>query len=497
MVARRQFLAVAAAALTAGCTEKSAPATRSPAPRTPGTPTGPADWRALAEGLAGRLVRPGDRDYDAARRLYIPRFDRIRPAGIVYCAGPSDVSECVLFARRRRLPVAIRSGGHGYAGWSTGTGLVIDVSPMDKVRASNGRATVGAGTRLIDLYTELADAGVSVPAGTCPTVGIGGLALGGGLGVVARRYGLTCDVLEAVRVVTADGRVLDCDARRDADLYWACRGGGGGNFGVAVEFTFRTHPADEVRTFQLRWAWPAAEQVVRAWQEWAPRAPDEIWSSLQLTTEPGGGTPTIELTGVSLGDPDAELDKLTAAGAEPVSRSAPRRSYLDAMKVMGGCASITDCHLPGGLPGQSETGGYPRSEYTAKSHVVTRPLPAAAIATLVRRFTGGNDVAGRSVLLDALGGAVGRIKPADTAFPHRDALCTIQYIARTHDRRWLRGVHAELEPQLGGAAYVNYIDPELPDWQRAYYGGNHQRLVKVKAAYDPDGLFRFPQAIRS
>ncbi|MFC7644877.1 FAD-binding oxidoreductase [Streptosporangium lutulentum] len=139
-------------------------------------------------------------------RLFNPAFDGVRPAGVAYCANPSDVAECVNFARRMNVPLAVRSGGHSYAGWSTGTGLVVDVSRMAAVSHASGRATVGAGAKLIDVYDKLASKGVSIPAGTCATVGVSGLALGGGIGVVSRKYGLTCDVLESVQLVTADGR---------------------------------------------------------------------------------------------------------------------------------------------------------------------------------------------------------------------------------------------------------------------------------------------------
>ena len=509
---RRAFLrralgaAGAAAAGTAvtGCSEDGGPP---PARRTPPGPaaapptaTAPADWNALGRGLRGRLIRPGDAAYDEARELHIPRFDRIRPAGIAYCAGPGDVAECLAFAAARRLPVAVRCGGHGYAGWSTGTGLVIDVSPMDTVRVEgggrDGRAAVGAGTRLIGLYDRLAAEGAAVPAGTCPTVGVAGLTLGGGLGVLSRAYGLTCDALESVEVVTADGRHRVCDARRDPDLFWACRGGGGGNFGVAVGFTFRTRPATGLTTFSLRWPWSRAAAVIGGWQRWAPAAPEEIWTGLQITTEPSGGSPAIEVTGVAPGDPD--LDGLVAAvGAEPSGRDAQDRSFLEAMKAVGGCAgrSTTECHARGDLPGRRPGGRFPRTDYSGKSHVAYRPLSGAAIDTLVARFARGNGVGGRSVLMDAMGGAIARTAPGATAFPHRRALFCVQYLADGDDLGWLRTTHRAMEPHLGGAAYVNYIDPDLRDWARAYYGPNRERLTEVKARYDPGSLFRFPQAV--
>ncbi|WUH97220.1 FAD-binding oxidoreductase [Spirillospora sp. NBC_00431] len=459
-------------------------------------PTGPADWNALERGLDGTLIRPSDASYAQARRLYIPRYDRVEPAGVAYCETPRDVSECIAFATLRRMPVAVRCGGHSYAGWSTGTGLVIDVSPMDTVRRDGARAVVGAGTRLIDLYAGLAEDGVSVPAGSCPTVGVAGLTLGGGLGVTCRAYGLSCDALESVQVVTADGRVLTCDTEQNPDLFWACRGGGGGNFGVAVSFTFRTHEAGDVTPFSLRWAWPDAADVIRGWQRWAPAAPDEVWTGLRLDTRPGQATPSVEVIGVALADATRHMDALTAAtGAEPASSTAQSRPYLDAMKFLGGCAgqTVDQCHAQGTLPGRHPSGTFPRTNYAGKSHIAYRPLPDASINALLARLDKGNDVQNRSVLMDAMGGAVGRVGPGDTAFPHRKALFCVQYLAP--DSAWLRGTHAAMEPSMGGTAYVNYIDPDLKGWANAYYGPNLDRLRKTKAAHDPGRLFGFPQAV--
>ncbi len=490
---------LALAGSAAGCSGGGPPpprgAVRTPPSRRAGPPA-PADWNALGRDLQGRLVRPDDASYDAARRLYIPRFDGVRPQGVAYCAAPADVAACVRFAARHGVPVAVRCGGHGYAGWSTGPGLVVDVSPMDEVARDGDRARVGAGTRLIDLYDRLARDGVSVPAGSCPTVGVAGLTLGGGLGVTSRAYGLTCDVLQSVQVVTADGRLLDCDAGRNADLFWACRGGGGGNFGVAVSFTFRVHEVGEATPFSLRWPWSSAARVIGGWQRWAPSAPDEVWTSLHLDTDPGGAAPRVEVSGFALADAARPMEALTAAvGADPVDSGARGRPYLDAMTFMAGCggSTVEQCHGQGSLPGQRPGGRFPRTDYAGKSHVAYRPLPGPAVEALLRRFEQGNGVADRSVLMDAMGGAIGRVRPGDTAFPHRAALFCVQYLAP--DAPWLRGTHAAMEPYLGGNAYVNYIDPDLTGWARAYYGPNLARLERVKAAHDPGRLFGFPQAI--
>ncbi|MFC4011491.1 FAD-binding oxidoreductase [Nonomuraea purpurea] len=443
----------------------------------------PPNWARLRRGLAGTLVLPGDAGYDGARRLYNPAFDRVRPGGVAYCASAADVSACLAFARANGVPVTTRSGGHSYAGWSTGSGLVIDVSGMNSVAYAGGRAVIGAGAKLIDVYDRLFHHGVSIPAGSCPTVGIGGLTLGGGLGTVSRQHGLTCDVLDSVDVVTADGRLLTCDARRHAGLYWACRGGGGGNFGVAVSFTFRTHAARDLTVFSLHWPWAGAGAALREWQSWGPSTPDELWSTLHLTRSAGGLD--VQITGTYAGRPsslDRLLTPLVAKVGRPSSRYLRSVSHLDAMKIMGGCSSmsVAQCRRK------------PRTAFSAKSHLAYRPLPADGVRALVNGVRRGGR---HSVLMDAMGGAIGRVGPAETAFPHRAALFSVQYYQEGMDRSWLRGIHSDMSPYFGNHAYVNYIDAELANWRSAYYGPNAARLAEVKATYDPDRLFRLPQGV--
>lgn len=455
----------------------------------------PSDWRALGRGLDGRLVRPGDAVYDEARRLFNPAFDRVRPAGVAYCAGPADVAECVNFARRTKVPLAVRSGGHSYGGWSTGSGLVIDVSPMNRVTQSPGRATIGAGAKLVDVYDRLAVGGTSIPAGSCPTVGVSGLALGGGIGVVSRKYGLTCDAMESVQMVTADGRLLTCDADHHPDLYWASRGGGGGNLGVAVSFGFRTYRTREVTVFFLHWPWAKAVRTLRAWQAWTPTTPDEMWSTLHLSND---GGPDVQVGGLYLGgraDCERFLDRL-ADRIGPASGVFVRQtSHHHAMMIMAGCStlSVARCHRPGSLPGQTRDGRLSRDNFRGKSHLAYRPLSEAGARALVAQVARPGN---HTVLLDALGGAVARVRPDATAFPHRDALYSVQYYAhRAGAAAWTGNARAAMRPHFGDHAYVNYVDPELSGWRAAYYGPNAARLARVKAAYDPGRLFRLPQGV--
>jgi FAD/FMN-containing dehydrogenase len=476
-----------------------------------GPPTS-ADWAALARDLSGSLVRPGEADYTTAKRLFDPRFDYLSPAGVAYCAGPHDVSTCLAFAGKYGVPVAPRCGGHSYAGWSSTSGLILDVTRMAGVSVSGGSATVGAGTRLVDFYNDLAARGRAVPGGSCPTVGIAGLALGGGVGVVSRAYGLTSDNVTSMQIVTADGRVRTANASTNPDLFWACRGGGGGNFGVVTSFTFTTHPAGEIILFFLSWPWSQAASVIAGWQSWAPHAPDALWSNLHLAAAPGGSVPTIQVGGTYLGSASAasaELEKLYAAvGSDPSSPFLESTTWLHAMLVEAGCASMTvaECHLPT----QNPAGELSRASEYAKSDFFTRPLSSQGIGTLLSGVQGLQRVPGAAggvggIAFDSMGGAVNRVSPAATAYVHRDALFQAQYttgwtpgaaaagVASQH--AWQRSFWQSMRPYASGQAYQNYIDPDLSNWRQAYYGANYTRLTQVKAAYDPERIFTFPQAV--
>ncbi|WP_234431213.1 FAD-binding oxidoreductase [Streptomyces sp. NRRL F-5053] len=474
-----------------------------------------AAWQALAAGLDGLLLRPGEKEYTAARKLFNPRFDAVRPAAVAYCAGPGDVAECLAFARRHGTPVAIRSGGHSYAGWSSGRDrLVIDVQKMDDVTGSGRSATVGAGAKLIDVYAGLSGHKRTIPAGTCPTVGVSGLALGGGVGVVARAYGLTSDSVTAARVVTADGRLREVSEDADADLFWALRGAGGGNFGVVTSLEFRTHVAPSCQTFFLSWPWSRAAAVVREWQRWAPMAPEEIWAHLHLSAPAGGRPGSVRMGGLSLGarrEVENHLDRLAGRVGAPASdHSLRRHSYLDAMKTMGGVSgwTLNQAHQAGTLPGRRKRGKVARECYAARSDFYTRSLPPDGIRALLARVERLASLRGGgagTVALDALGGAVNRPRPDATAFVHRSARFLAQYLVSWPDgapagtvtahRDWLNTTHATMRPWASGFAYQNYADPALRDWRHAYYGPNAERLAKVKHAYDPDRLFSFPQAL--
>jgi FAD/FMN-containing dehydrogenase len=443
------------------------------------------------------VLTPTSAGYDRARLLYSPRFDSIRPEAIVLAETVEDVAHTIRWARRHRVHLVPRSGGHSYGGYSTTTGVLLDVSRLSRVRVSGGQAAVGAGAGLIDVYAALAAHGRMIPAGTCPSVGIAGLTLGGGHGYASRKLGLACDALVGLTIVTASGQVLRCDAHRHSDLFWACRGGGGGNFGVVTSFAFRTTPVGEVATYVLEWPWAQVREVVAAWQAFPPHAPTELSLDPNLTATET--RPHVTSAGQYLGsaaDLRRALAPLLAVGTPRVE--VVSRTFLEAALHFAGCDR----------EGVEQCKKVTRETWKAKSDYVKRPLPRAAVDVMVRALEArvADPALGRgTILLDAYGGAIARVPKAATAFVHRDALCSAQYLAfwpagdaarAAANLAWMRGFYASLRPWMSGGAYVNYIDPELRGWQRAYYGSNYARLRRVKHRYDPTGFFRFAQSVR-
>ncbi|WP_433894620.1 FAD-binding protein [Streptomyces sp. CA-111067] len=486
---------------TGSSSSPSTPSASSAPPTSAPTTTAhvPPDWTALGKTLDGTLVRPQDHDYAADRILYNTRYDNLRPAGIAYVTGADDIRGCLDFARRTGVPIAIRSGGHSYAGWSSGNGrLIIDVSKLNSVTLDGTTATVGAGAKLIDVYNTLGEKGRTVPGGSCPSVGISGLTLGGGHGVMSRSMGLTCDNLIAATLITADGATHEVSADAEPDIFWALRGAGCGNFGVVTSLRFRTHPVPDVVVGYLTWPWSRAADVIRGWQSWGPDQPDAIWSSLHLDCAPGG-SPTVAVPMLSTGSRDdlaAAADRLADAADAPAgSVSLHPHSYLDATFSYAGCSGLTaaQCHLP-------PTGGLHRETYTARSDFYDTNLPAAGIQALlsqVQRLANQSGGGAGSIALTALGGAVNRVSPTATAFSHRGSRFLAQYLASdalsTTD--WLDTTHASMRRYASGAAYQNYTDPTLTTWRTAYYGQNAPRLTTLKQTLDPSRLFTFPQAL--
>jgi len=462
------------------------------------------DWDGLRKAVSGEVLTPGDPDYDVARKPALTRFGDRRPRAVVLATTTDDVAETIRFARRFGLRTSPRSGGHCFAGLSSRGDIIIDVTPMNAVSVSNGLATVGAGTRLGELYDALDRHGCTIPAGSGPTVGIAGLTLGGGLGLLGRMYGLACDHLRSARVVLADGQVIDCaeadcDDDDHADLFWALRGAGGGQFGVVTSLVFSTVPAPTSTCFHLTWTPVHAAAVVDAWQTWAPTAPDELDAYLRLTVSGDDPSPVVNLLGVMHGT-EAEtgslLDEFVArVNASPTSEFRRRMPYRQAQDHLAGLGSID---------GDGEHPAH--DQMFSKSGYFRRYLPRDAITAVLDDLVRGcGPGQARELDFTPWGGAYNRVSADATAFAHRDELFMIEHVlvidagapgaerAAAHD--WLTRSWATLHPWGSGRVYPNFPDPDLEDWAEAYHGDNYERLVLVKRKYDPDNWFRFRQSL--
>jgi FAD/FMN-containing dehydrogenase len=435
------------------------------------------------------LLTPADPQYAD----YLPAANlrtELAPALRAVCKTENAVAVMTDWVRSNGLSFAVRCGGHSYEGFSQSTDVVIDLRGMQDITVDTtaGLVTAGAGVSLYDVYQQLANVGYAFPAGSCPTVGIAGHAFGGGHGLLARSHGLTCDNLQQVSLIDAQANTLTATASSEPDLFWACRGGGGGSFGIATEFVFRIFPLSNVLVFGVSWllSQSKAARLFSAWQSWAPNAPRTITSIMKLGPTAGSAI-SMRCIGQSVGTRTElrnELSALLNVAAPSSPLTIQKLSFLDAVN-----------HFSGGL-------NYESVYMKAKSDYVLSPLSHAAIAALLAAVSQA-PVGGLAVLCDAYGGAIADPAATDTAFPRRAGTqCCIQYFSS-----WLHSadtpshlanvanVYAAMRPYLPGAAYVNYCDLDLQNFADAYWGANLPRLSAVKKMYDPDNLFHHAQSV--
>ncbi len=454
-------------------------------------------WDELAAKLGRKLVRPGDRGYLQISRPLNLRYADIHPGGVAVCSRVSDVRTAVAWAHENGVPVAVRSGGHNYAGYSVGPGLVVNVGGMRAVSVDDARGTVTAqpGARNTTIYSALQPHGVAISAGRCPTVAIGGLVLGGGIGFSSRKLGLTCDHLIEAQIVTAEGRLLTCNERKNSDLFWALRGGGGGNFGVCTSYTFVTNPVSDVTLYDISWEWADAPAVFEAFQQVMQLAPAEFSGRLGVgrAGDPRTGgkkAPTVSVLGQYFG-PKHELVDLLA----PALRAGRIKKQLIARRTFWQAKEYFFKTTP-------------EIAYEVKSAYLDRPLNGQGVDVLLRaveRWPGSRNPDGAGAAMFASGGAINRVPADATAFVHRNSFAVLatetEWTPRDSRRTvrsglaWIEQLADELGPHTNGSAYQNFIDRAQPHWQAAYYGRNFKRLTKVKRRYDPANVFRFQQSI--
>jgi FAD/FMN-containing dehydrogenase len=441
----------------------------------------PHSWRAVDPKLkeldhlvGGPVLLPGNAAYEQARLTYNARFDK-HPLAVVRPLDAQDVRAVVRWARKHDVVVIPRSGGHSYGGYSSGSGVVVDLSHFTGVHITGSTAVIAAGTKLINVYSALSPHEATIPAGSCPTVAIGGHALGGGIGFSSRKLGTVSDNVLSMVAVTGKGELVQTGPHSHPDLYWGLRGGGGRNFAIVTSFRVRLTHVTSAAWFRLTLPWSSAPDVVRMWQQWVPAADPRLFSICSL------GNKTLQVFGQFMGT-ETQLKAVLPpwlAGA-----TTGTSAYFDLMRRWAGCLneSLPECRT------------LHRTTFAAKSDYVYTPMPKHAVETMQTWLEQGRG----SLLIDSYGGAIRR---GAGAFAHRGALCSMQYLtywsgSGAANLAWLRGFHAAMRPYVSGGAYINYIDPDLrTNYRKAYYGTHATRLVSVRKTYDPDRVFRFAQAV--
>jgi FAD/FMN-containing dehydrogenase len=450
-----------------------------------GAPVDAAAIDAFAAGLAGRAIRPGDADYDTARRIWNAAIDR-HPGLIVRCRGTADVVAAVNFARSHDLLVAVRGGGHSVAGRGLcDDGIVIDLSEMRGVVVDPDTRTVRVqgGATLGDVDRETHLHGLAVPLGVVSKTGVAGLTLGGGVGWLVRKHGLSCDNVVAFEVVTADGGVVTTSADSHPDLFWALRGGGG-NFGVVTCFTFRAYPVSTVLGGLLVHPRERAGDLLRFQRDFIATAPEELTVYCALVTTPDG-MPAVVAVACWNGEP-----------AEGERALAPLRAFgpplLDAIQPMPfpEMQKVLDMAFPDG------TRNYWKASFVPRLSDEVIDLVVDAGSRMASPLS--------ALLVEYYGGAPGRVGAAESAFAQRGAEYNIGVTAQWTDpaenaahMAWVRKTYDALEPHSSGQHFLNFASEPTDDIVRASFGDNYARLVEIKRKYDPTNFFSINQNIRA
>jgi FAD/FMN-containing dehydrogenase len=437
----------------------------------------------LAEGLQGNLILPEDSEYEKYRGGFNKRYD-LHPLVIALCRNELDIAHCVKWATRNQIPIQLKSGGHSYENFSSGTGIVINLREMNQIQVDREQLTaeIQPGAQLEKVYYELWNYGLAIPAGSCLTVGIGGLTLGGGQGFLLRSQGLTSDHLSSVRIVTASGDLLVANSNSNSDLLWACQGGGAGSFGVITSLGFdRLLPIDQVTLFQIFWHDKKVADSFLAWQDWVTNTSNQV-SSLW-------GKTALEETSCCMGQFLGEPDQLKEL-LKPILKGTEARiwetSFIEAVKFFG------------------ESGG-PRTPvfFKSKSGYVIEKLSPSAISYFLKEL--GRIPAGTDgwVVFEGYGGMMDLIASDATAFPHRkgNLFCAEYNISWSKSEQspqmlaWMREFHDKVRPYFSGSVYANYSDLDLEDWGHSYFGKNFERLRQIKKKYDKQNIFQYAQSI--
>jgi len=449
-----------------------------------------SDFRAT---LRGELLRQGDAGYDAARKIYNGMIDK-RPALIARCVDVADVINCVHFARKQKLLLAVKGGGHNGPGLAlVDDGLVLDLSRMKGIRVNPAARTVRVEGGCVwgDVDHATHAFGGAVPSGFISTTGVGGLTLGGGIGYQARTYGLTIDNLLAVDMVLADGSFVTAHPGEHDDLFWAVRGGGG-NFGVVTSFEFRMNPVDTVYGGPIIWPMEQAADLMKFWQHFIQTAPEDIngWFAF-MTVPPAPPFPK-----------EFHFRKMCAIVwfyLGPMDQAAKR---FETIRAFGKPAIDFAGPIPFPVLQSLFDGLYPPGLQWYWKADFFREISDQAIALHVEHAAK-LPTMHSTMHIYPINGAAHRLSASDTAFSFRDAsfaevIVGVDPDPANNDRMiaWARDYWTALHPHSAGGAYVNMIMDEGQDMIKAAYRDNYSRLAQIKAKYDPTNFFRVNQNIK-
>lgn len=449
-----------------------------------GTPVDGRVIEAFAESIAGTAILPNDPSYETARRIWNASIQK-HPGMIVRCAGTADVVQAINFASANDLLLAVRGGGHNVAGRALcDDGIVVDLSGMRAVFVDPARRTarVQGGATLGDVDRETHAFGLAVPAGVVSRTGIAGLTLGGGVGWLVRKYGLTCDNVLSFEVVTAQGEILTASDNENSDLFWALKGGGG-NFGVVTSFLYQAHPINTVLGGLIVYPRDQARDVIRHYRDFITSAPEELTAYMGMLTTPDG-QPAVAVIPCYCGN---------VAEGEMVLK--PLREFgtpvLDAVQPLPFpvMQRLLDDAFPDG------TQNYWKSTFI-------KELSDEAIDVIVEHANKMRSPLS-AVVIEFYGGAAGRIGDSETAFCQRQAEYDIGIMAQWKDPAehethvgWARDMSEALAPFSSGGYLLNFLSDESPDTIRAAFGVNYPRLAEVKKRYDPENFFSINQNIK-
>jgi len=445
--------------------------------------------------ISGQVLRPGDNGYLATAAPNNLRYASRLPAGIAMCLNPNDVAQSILWSRQHGIPLITRSGGHSYAGYSTTRGLMIDVSPISQADfdPSTGIVTIGGGIRNFALYAALQEANVTITHGRCTGVGGAAFVLGGGIGFNMRRFGLACDQMIETELVTAAGTIVTANSTENPDLFWACAGAGGGNYGINTEFKLQTFPVSDLTVFRITWT-TDPEDLYSALLSALQAGPSTLGTRVALNAVTphqfaAGEDVSITLLGQLVGTPEELADILAPAYVV----STPAVATIKQMAYWP--AQISFLGEPG-VP----------NRYQEKSSFFIGLPSEEAIDTAfswARRWPGTSEQAG--LVLFQTGDQVNAVAPDATAFVHRNSDWLMSVVLDwgpddgdalvQNNLQWQKDFYAAMRRFTTGA-FINFVDPTLKNWQHDYYGSNLARLQSIKAMVDPHQVFRFPESIR-